>query len=161
MATSPELWVSRNAFRCCHTLGNQPRMAASSGLGPCSSSNVARRRLSTLPNKPRAGSMCGATSTHLKPCCSCKLVAEQADWAIVPRRQGKLRGKDPRASAKGPALWRLSRTTTQGRTLLSPAAACSLKWAKYWRSSLPDLLSTLQKQNNVMLIIVYVFKLFT
>jgi hypothetical protein len=147
IATSPELCVSRKAFRCCHTRGSHPKIAASSGWGPCSSSRVASLRRRTRPNRPLAGSMWGATRTHRKPCCNWRLVAEQADWAMVPRRHGRLRGSEPKASAKGPALWRLSRTTTQGRTLLSPAAACSLRWAKYWRSSLPDLLSTLKKKH--------------
>jgi hypothetical protein len=159
IATSPELCVSRKAFRCCHTRGSHPKIAASSGWGPCSSSRVASLRRRTRPNRPLAGSMWGATRTHRKPCCNWRLVAEQADWAMVPRRHGRLRGSEPKASAKGPALWRLSRTTTQGRTLLSPAAACSLRWAKYWRSSLPDLLSTLKKKTSQWRLTVSAFAL--
>lgn len=67
---------------------------------------------------------------------------------VLPNKQGKLRGRDPKASTKGPALCRLSRTTTQGKTLLSPAAACSLRCARYWRSSLADLLSTLKSEEK-------------
>lgn len=61
----------------------------------------------------------------------------------LPNKHGKLRGSEPNASANGPALCKLSKTTTHGKTLLSPAAACSLKWDRYWRNSFADLLSTL------------------
>ena len=94
MVTSEELCVSRNLFRCCHTLGIHSTILMRSLFFELLSTSASTSfLLRYLPRNPLTGSMWFAHRTHLKLWCSCRLVVEQVAWFIVPMMYGLQNGK--------------------------------------------------------------------